>query len=94
MVKLVAATLAARIGALVLSTLPVLQVTFNWLAPPSAASCVINISLLAVTAVVLTWQVPVEAFVAQENIPAAAATQLTTEGLAAVPLAAHFVPVW
>src|SRR5579864_3370241 len=92
-VKLVAATFAARIGAVAESTFPVLQITFNWLAPPSAASCVMVISLLAVTAVVLTVQVPVLAFVAQENIPAAAAEQEATEGLAAVPFAAQFVAV-
>jgi hypothetical protein len=58
-VKLVPATLAAKIGAAAESTFPVLQVTFNWPAPPSAAFCVIEISLFAVTAVVFTVQVPV-----------------------------------
>ena len=40
-----------------------------------------------------TVQVPVDAFVAQENEPDGAAEQVTTEGLAAVPAAAHFVLV-
>lgn len=50
-----------------------------------------NISLDAVTAVVSTTQVAVEAFVAQENEPAGAAEQDTTDGLAAVPAAEQFV---
>ena len=49
--------------------------------------------LFAVTAVVSTTQVPVEALVAQEKKPTGAAEQEATEGLAAVPAAAHFVVV-
>lgn len=45
------------------------------------------------TAVVSTTQVAPEAFVAQENSPAGAALHDTTDGLAAVPVAAHFVVV-
>lgn len=51
------------------------------------------ILLLAVTAVVLTVQVPVEAEVEQENAPDGAAEQETTEGLAAVPTPEQFVVV-
>jgi hypothetical protein len=50
-------------------------------------------TLLAVTAVVLTTQVPVEAFVAQENEPDDAAPQAATEGFAALPAAAQLVVV-
>jgi hypothetical protein len=56
----------------------VLQVTPNLV--PSEELSVAKISLLAVTAVVLTTQVCPEAATAQENAPAAAAPQATTEG--------------
>jgi hypothetical protein len=49
--------------------------------------------LFAVTAVVFTVQVPVEAFVAQENEPDGAAEHVTTEGFAPVPVPAQFVKV-
>jgi hypothetical protein len=62
MVKLVAATLAARMGA-VLKVNVVLQVLESTV--PSAAFAVMNISLFAVTAVVLTMQVWVEATASQ-----------------------------
>ena len=67
---------------------PVLQVTLN--SVPSAALGVITISIEAVTAVVLITQVPVEALVAQEKIPAAAEPHATSDGLAALPTAAQF----
>lgn len=66
----------------------VLQVTLSLV--PSSATGVTIISLFAVTAVVLITQVPVEAFVAQENAPAGADPQATRDGLAAVPTAAQF----
>jgi hypothetical protein len=44
-------------------------------------------------AVVFIVQVAVDAFVAQEKEPEGAAEHETTEGLAAVPVAAHFVVV-
>jgi len=43
--------------------------------------------------VVFTVQVPVEAFVAQENEPDGAAEHVTTEGFAPVPVPAQFVVV-
>ena len=49
--------------------------------------------LSAVTAVVATVHVAVEAFVAQENDPAEAALQATSDGLAPEPAAAQFVVV-
>lgn len=90
-VKLTPADFDARTGAVAERTLPVLQVTLSGV--PSAAFCVMPISLFAVTAVVSTTQVPVLAFVAHENIPAAADVHDTTDGFAAVPVAAQFVPV-
>lgn len=50
-----------------------------------------NISLLAVTAVVFTVQVPPVAAVAQENWPADAALQDATDGFADVPTAEQLV---
>jgi len=85
MVKLVAAEMAETQTAGT-AVGPVLQVTPK---VPATAVGVKWIWLAAVTAVVLTWQVVPEALVAQENFPAGAPPQDTTEGLAAVPFAAH-----
>jgi hypothetical protein len=54
---------------------------------------VMKTSLFAVTIVVLTTHVAPDAATLQEKAPAGAAVQVTTEGLAAVPAAAHFVLV-
>ena len=89
-VKLVPADLDKRMGFVVGRSLEVLQVTFNCPDPPSAAFCVIEISLFAVTAVVFTWHVAPVAFVAQENMPARADPQDATEGLAGVPTPLQF----
>ena len=88
MVKLVAATFAdKRIAGVTVGA--VLQVTP--MGVPSAADSCTMIVELAVTAVVLTVQVPALALVAQEKAPAGAAEQDATEGLAAVPVAAQRV---
>ncbi len=73
----------------------VLQVTPRSCPVPGFASAtsVTKISLLAVTAVVLTLHVVPEALVAQENIPALDAPQATSDGLAAVPTAAQLLVV-
>ena len=88
-VKLVAAVTAVTTGITVLTV--VLQVTLRRVPVVASVRCVTKISLLAVTALVLTTQVPVEAAVAQENDPAGAEVQEATEGFAAVPTAAQFV---
>lgn len=86
-VKLVAATTADISGIAVV--IPVLQVTPSLVPVVVSLRPVMKISLLAVTAVVLTVHVPVEALVAQENDPAEAAEHEATLGLAAVPVAAQ-----
>jgi len=91
MVNDVAAVTAVISGITVVSV--VLHVTLRRVPVVVSDRCVIKISLLDVTAVVLTTQVPPEALVAQENDPAGAAAQEATEGLAAVPAAAQFVPL-
>lgn len=88
-VKLVAAVTAVISGNTVLRV--VLHVTLRRVPVVVSERCVMKISELAVTAVVLTTQVPVDAFVAQENDPAGAAVQDATDGFAAVPTAAQFV---
>jgi len=90
-VKLVAATTAEISGSAVV--IPVLHVTLRRVPVVVSFLPTIKISLLAVTAVVFTVQVPVLALVAHENDPAAAAVHEATEGFAAVPTAAQFVPV-
>ncbi len=90
MMKLLPADLLATSGA-AFAVGAVLHVTLSRV--PSSATSHTLISLFAVTAVVLTWQVAPEAFVAQEKAPADAAVQVTTEGLAAVPTPAQFVAV-
>jgi hypothetical protein len=67
----------------------VLQVTES--SVPAAALGCTKMALFAVTAVVDTTQVAADALVAQENDPAGAAEQATSDGLAPVPTAAHFV---
>ena len=87
MVKLAPADLAPSKGAVAGRTLFVLQVTLSSV-PRESSSCT-KIWLAALTLVVLTWHVPVEAFVAQEKAPAAAVLHVTTEGFAAVPTPAQ-----
>lgn len=89
--KLVPALRAETRGAVKAESAVVLHVTES--AGPSEESDSISITLLAVTAVVLITQVAAEALVAQENRPARAAPQVTSEGLAADPFAAHLVPL-
>ena len=89
-VKLVAAE-RADTGALVGEMLLVLQVTLSFV--PSESSSWMIMTLLAVTAVVFTWHVAPEAFVAQEKEPEDAAPHAATEGLAAVPATAQLVLV-
>ena len=91
MVKLVAATTAEISGRAVV--IPVLQVTPRRVPVVVSLRPSMKISLLAVTADVLTTHVPVEALVAHENEPAIDAEQETTLGLAAVPTAPQFEPV-
>jgi hypothetical protein len=69
----------------------VLQVTPRRV--PAEAVGEIWMSLLVVTDVVETTQVPVEALVAQENAPADAEAQATNDGLAADPAAEQLVLV-
>lgn len=88
MVKLVPVEIDARRGAVGTSAV-VLHVTLRRV--PAAAVGVITMSLLAVTAVVLTTQVPALAFVAQEKAPVTAAPQATSDGLAALPAAEQLV---
>ncbi len=90
-VKLVAAALADTRGAVRPVSAVVLQVTDN--SVPRLESGWTKIALEAVTAVVVTVHVPVEALVAQLNEPDGAAEQAATLGLAAVPAAAHLVVV-
>jgi hypothetical protein len=71
----------------------VLHVTLKAVPVAAVSLSETRISLLAVTAVVLTWQVAPVAFVAQEKCPAAAEPQEATEGLAAVPTPAQFEAV-
>lgn len=89
--KLVPELRAETRGAVSPVSIAVLQVTES--AVPRLSSGSIWITLLAVTAEVSTTQVPVEAFVAQENSPAAAALHDATDGLAADPAAAQCVVV-
>jgi len=91
-VKLVPAFFAAKRGAVKTLSAVVLQITFR--RDPSAAVGVRKISLLAVTAVVLTTQVPVEAAGSQEKAPAGAEPQATNDGFAPVPAAAQLVALW
>lgn len=67
----------------------VLQVTP--ICVPSAELGFTRIVLEAVTAVELTIHVPVDAVVAHEKTPTEAPEQATSDGLADVPVAAHFV---
>ncbi len=90
-VKLVAADRADTRGAVRPVSAVVLQVTDSNV--PRLESGWTKIALDAVTAEVLTVQVPVEALVAQLNDPDGAAEQAATLGLAAVPAAAHLVVV-
>src|ERR1039458_3957983 len=90
MVKLVPATIADKIGA-VLKVRAVLQVLLSLV--PSAADGVMLMLLVAVTAVVLTVQVPPDAATSQYTAPEGAAEHATTLGLAAVPEAPQFVSV-
>lgn len=69
----------------------VLHVTLK--AEPRLASLITMMVLFAVTLVVLTTQVPVEAVVAQEKNPAGAEEHATSEGFAALPTAAQVVAV-
>jgi hypothetical protein len=92
-VKLAPATLEAKSRVAGLTVVPVLHVTPRRVPVTAVSDSKTKISLLAVTAVVLTWQVAPVAFVAHENCPAAADPQAATEGLAAVPTAAQFVVV-
>ncbi len=91
MVKLVAALRADRRGATKPVSAVVLHVTESFVL--NVESGCTKIVLLAVTAVVLTVHVPVEAFVAQEKEPVGAAEQVATDGFAAVPAPAQFVAV-
>lgn len=88
--KLAPVEIEARRGAVGTSAV-VLQVTLR--RAPAAAVGVIWMLLFAVTAVVLTWQVPPDALVEQANAPAEAEEQVATEGFAAVPDPAQFVAV-
>ena len=85
-VKLVPADFTAKSGA-VAKLNAVLHVTRSF--APSAAEGVIAILLFAVTAVDFTIHVAAEESVAQETAPDAAEPHDTTDGLAAVPLAAQ-----
>lgn len=93
-VKLVALTIPARRGAARPVSAVVLQVTDSRV--PTTVDPVgwMRMSLLVVTAVVATVQVPVEAFVAQEKAPAGAAPQATSDGLAPDPATEQFVVVF
>lgn len=91
MVKLVAAVTAVISGITVVKV--VLQVTPRRVPVVVSERCVMNICEFAVTAVVLTVQVPPEALVAHENEPAGAPVQEATLGLAAVPTAEQLMPV-
>ena len=73
------------------TVVPVLQVTLSL--APRLSSYTTKIKLLAVTAVVLIWQVAVLAAVAQENEPDAAEPHDATEGEADVPTPAQLVAV-
>ena len=66
----------------------VLQVTPSLVL--SFATGVTRITLLAVTAVSLITQVPADAVAEQENAPAIAEPQATSDGEAFVPAAAQF----
>lgn len=87
-VKLTPVDLAETNGA-VEARIVALQVTESRVL--SEVVCCTNTWLLAVMAVVLTTQVPVEALVAHEKAPAGAAVHATADGFAAVPAAAQFV---
>ncbi len=89
--KLVPAATAEISGKAVV--IPVLHVTPNRVPVVVSLRPVTNISLLAVTAVVLTVQVPVDALVAQEKEPTIALVQEATLGFADVPTAAQLVVV-
>ena len=91
MVKLVPALLLASLGAVRPVSAVVLHVTERF-APSAELGCT-KIRELAVTAVVLTTHVPVEALAAQENEPEGAAEQATKDGFAADPAAAQLVVV-
>jgi hypothetical protein len=84
-VKLVAAVTAVISGMAVVRV--ALHVTPRRVPVVVSLRWVMKISLLAVTAVVLTTHVPVEALVAQENDPAALDAQAAIDGLAADPTA-------
>jgi hypothetical protein len=89
MVKLVAATLAVSIGTVVLAV--VLHVTPNKVPTTVEPVCITKtVEFPSIMEVVLTWQTPPEE-VEQANTPAGAAAHDATEGLAAVPTAAHLV---
>lgn len=90
-VKLVAAVTAVICGEVLLVSLVVLQVTLSVVPVVVSVRCERKISLLAVTAVVFTVHVPVEALVEQATEPAGAAVHDATEGFAAVPVAAQLV---
>jgi len=90
-VKLVFALLAETRGAVKPVSAVVLQVTER--SDPRLESGWTKIALALVTAEVLMVHVPPEAAVSQANDPDGAALHDTTEGLAAVPAAAHFVAV-
>ena len=85
--------LDARILDVGITVVPVLHVTLRRVPVVAVSDSKTKISLLAVTAVVFTWQVAPVAFVAHENCPADAAPQDATEGLAAVPTAAQLAVV-
>jgi hypothetical protein len=91
-VKLVAAERRPKSGAVAGRTLFVLHVTLSFV--PRESSSWTMMMLLAVTAVVFTWQVPPLAFVAQLKVPAAAEVHEATEGFAAVPTPVQFAAVW
>ena len=90
-VKLVAALRAETRGAVKPVSAVVLQVTER--REPRLESGWTKILLFAVTALVFTVQVPVEALVAQENAPEGAAEHDATDGFAAEPAAEQFVAV-
>ena len=71
----------------------VLQVTESRVPVAVAPVGCTQILLLVVMAVEVTWQVPVEAFVAHENAPPGAAVHAATDGFADEPAAAQFVVV-
>ena len=85
--KLVDATLLASLGAVRPVSAVVLQVTARL--APSADVGMMKMRLFAVTAVVFTTHVAVEAFVAHEKAPEDAAAHATSDGLAALPAAAQ-----